>query len=347
MFKRRPLLILVAAAVVLLSATWVRGSLSEVVDLFRQGRYQDARQAMAAKPGGVDSAPADRMWRQRLQIEPDRAYELALDQVRDRELARPLRLQAAIDGATIELARRRPESAWQLLQPLLEIESEDLPGDIYLLAGKTLRLAGDRQRAREMLASVKPEDPAFTSARELLGRIGLESGDSELALRYFESAQRRLEGGTRPDLLAGQWQALRLLGRDVEARDAAAQLLRDHPSSLAAMEVADGRREEQDELAALADTLDTAAPEQLAPSTANRYAVQLAAFRDRSLALQFVARWQPEISGLRVVNQFDDLDQPLYKVHTGNFVSRAMARNEVQRIERAHGVTGFVAESGD
>ena len=145
--KRRKFLILLTVAAVVLSATWVRGSLGEVADLFRQGRYRDAREVMSTEPGGAAAPAADRIWRQRLQAEPDRAYELALDQVRDRELATPLRVQAALDGANIELARRRPEAAWQLLQPLLEVEAQDLPGDIYLVAGRTLRLAGDRQRA--------------------------------------------------------------------------------------------------------------------------------------------------------------------------------------------------------
>lgn len=347
MIQRRHLIALLAAAAVLLSAAWVSGSLGEVADLFRQARYREAREAMTAEPSGAAAPAADRIWRQRLQTDPERAYELALDQVRDRELAPALRVQAALDGAAIEVAGRRPDAAWLLLQPLLELDPENLPGEIYLLAGQTLRLAGDRQRAREMLASVRPEDPAFAAAREMLGRIGLETGDSELALRYFESAQRQVGGSTRPDLLAGRWQALRLLGRDVEAREAAAQLVRDHPASLAAMEVTDQRREEEDELAALADTLDTSAPARLEASTTDRYAVQLAAFRDRSLALQFVARWQPEIPDLRVVSQRDELDQPLYKVHTGSFVSRTLARTEVQRIEREHGITGFVAESGD
>ena len=39
--------------------------------------------------------------------------------------------------------------------------------------------------------------------------------------------------------------------------------------------------QEAEELAAVADTLDTASPEQLAPSTTDRYAVQLAAFREK------------------------------------------------------------------
>ena len=45
----------------------------------------------------------------------------------------------------------------------------------------------------------------------------------------------------------------------------------------------------------LARTLDAAAPAQLEVDASRRYAVQLAAFRDRALALQFVARWQTEI----------------------------------------------------
>jgi tetratricopeptide (TPR) repeat protein len=198
-----------------------------------------------------------------------------------------------------------------------------------------------------MLASVRPDDPAFVAARELLGRIGLESGDSELALRYFESAQRRVEGAEEPDLLAGRWRALRLLGRDSEAREIAARLLRDHPASLAAMEVTGQRRAEEEELAAAADTLESEAPATADAGPAHRYAVQLAAFRDRALALQFVARWQREIPDLRVVTQSDDLDQPLYKVHTGRFVSQALARAELSRLQQAHGISGFVAESSD
>ena len=345
--RRRHLLVLVLPGVILLSVTWVQGSLGEVADLFRRGRYAEAREVLNAEPSGSQAPASDRIWRQRLQTDPDRAYELALDQIRDRELPTPIRIQAALDGTANELARQRPEAAWQLLQPLLALETEGLPGELYLLAGQTLRLAGDRQRAREMLASVRPEDPAFAAARELLGRIGLEDGDSELALRYFESAQRHLEGPARSDLLAGRWQALRRLGRDVEARDTAAQLLRDFPASLGAMEVTDQRRREQDELSAFADTLDTAAPEILPESTTARYAVQLAAFRDRSLALQFVARWQPEIHDLRVVRVIGELDQPVYKVQTGSYVSRPLARTEVSRLQREHGLEGFVTGSGE
>jgi tetratricopeptide (TPR) repeat protein len=347
MSGHRPLLALMALLLVAVATTWVSGSLGEVADLFRHGRYGDAREALAAEPDDAKSDAANRMWRQRLETEPDQAFELALDQVRDRQLPASLRLQAALDGAANELARQHPEAAWQLLEPLIGLALDEAPGELYLLAGRTLRAAGDRQRAREMLASVRPDDPSFAAARELLGRIGLESGDSELALNYFESAQRRLAGAPRPDLLAGRWHALRMLGRDVEARDVADELVRDHPSSLAAMEVAEQRRRDDEALAALADTTDVEAPALVRESTTDRYAVQLAAFRDRALALQFVARWQTEIPELRVVRQPDDLGQPIYRIQTGSFVSRALARSEVARIAREHGLEGFVSESGD
>ena len=274
-----------------------------------------------------------------------RAYELALATVRDREAPPALRIQAGLDAAGLALARPAPEAAWQALQPLMALPDGALPGEFYLLAGRTQHLAGQAQRAREMLASVRPDDPAFGAARELLGRIGLEQGDRELALRYFESAGRHVDDGARPDLLAGQWQALRLLGRDVEAREVAATLARDHPASLANLEIGERVRREQEELAVLADTLDTRAPETLEEPAGTRYTIQLAAFRDRALALQFVARWQPEIPDLQVVPGTDDLGQRLYRVQTGDFVSRAQARGELNRLAARHGLEGFVAGS--
>ena len=332
------------ALTVLLIAMTARGSLAEVLDLFRLGRYDEASQALATED---PDDPAGHIWQQRLSNDPDQAFELGLEQVRNRDLPHDQRVQAALDAASVALARNQPEAVWQVLQPLLDLDQEALPGEVFLLAGQTLRLAGDRQRAREMLASVRPDDPAFAAARSLLGRIGLESGDFELALRYFESAEKHAEGAVRPELMAGSWQALRYLGRDLEAREMAEMLLREHPNSLASMEVTEHLRREDEELAALADTLDQAAPELLPETHAGRFVVQLAAYRDRSLALQFVSRWQPEIPDLEIVRELDDLGQPLYKVQMGQFVSRAQARAELTRLEQSHALEGFVVGSND
>jgi len=331
-------------------------ALDEVAELFRLARYREARQVLVATAAGSAGPGEVRLWQQRLTTDPTQAAELALQLVRDRGVPLPLRIQAGIDGAALALGRQQPDAAWQLLKPLLDLSPDGLPGDVYLLAGQSLRMAGDPQRAREMLASVRPDDPAFAAARALLGRIGLESGDLELALNYFELAARRVDTAAQPELLAGRWQALRLLGRDLEARDLADQLLRDHPGSLAAMEVFEQLRREDEELALVDDlvhdvTADDAPPAldtgEAPPPVSGRFTVQLAAFRDRTLALQFVARWRSEVPDLRIVRAADALDQPLFRVQTGDFVSRVQASTEARRLERALGLEGFVTESGE
>jgi len=345
---RRPSLPLAGGALALaltVSFALARGSLGEVGDLFAAGRYDEAREALARIPSEAESGGAVLVWRQRLEDDPDRACALALEVVRNQDHALEVRVQSALDAASIALARQRTEEGWQLLRPLLDLPPESLPGDIYLLAGEALRQAGDRQRAREMLATVRPDDPAFAAARSLLGRITLESGDKELALRYFAAGARQRGRGAEPEMLAGRWQVLADLGRESEAAEVAAELMRDYPSSLAAMEVGTLARRALDDQAA-AGALDPSAAT-TAPVQTGRFAVQLAAFRDRALAMQFVERWRGQVTGLRVVTEVDELGQPIYKVQTGSFDSAAQARAEVDRLARTHRLEGFVAGSGD
>ncbi len=338
---------LVAVLAGLVALGWVghgmASLLDEVAARAAAADYDGARELLANAPSDLQGEPAHALWRQRLTDEPERAIDLARSQVRDRDLPLGHRVHAALDGASIALASGEIETAWQLLSPLIDIAPDRVPGAMYLLAGQVQRQAGRRHEARQMLASVRPRDPAFVSARTLLGRIGLESGDNELALRYFESAVRGEQATPEPELLGGAWRALRLLGRDVEARDVARQLLAEHPASLAALEVRELQRREDEEIAAVTDSLDTDAPETLDEVDPGQYTVQLAAFRDRSLALQFVQRWQVELPDLTIARELDDLGQPLYKVQTGRFVSHAQARTEVARLERENGLESFVA----
>jgi tetratricopeptide (TPR) repeat protein len=349
--RRLALPLAAGLALVGLSVALAQGLFGDVAEHFRQGRYDVARETLATAAASQGEPGEARLWQQRLATDPAAAHDLALQIVRDRGVPFPRRVQAGLDGAAAALAGSRPEAAWLLLQPLLDQSDATLPGEVHLLAGQALRMAGDRQRAREMLASVRPEDPAFAAARSLLGRIGLESGDHELALRYFESAERRLGAGERPELLAERWQALRLLGRDLEARDAAEALLRDHPTSLAALELSELLRREEQELASAAGddepvTAD-AADDAVRPVDGGRFTIQLAAFRDRALALQFLSRWRREIPELRMIQHQDELDQPLHRVQVGAFVSRQQAATELDRLRRQHGLEGFVTESGE
>lgn len=338
-----PISLLAAALVCTTVGIAADGSLDDVASHLASARYSEARNLLDQLALRQDQAPDLRLWGQRLATDSVRALELATSQARDRDLPFHQRTAAILDGASIALAADDLDLAWSLLGPLVDQAGEVPPGEAYLLAGMTLNLAGESRRAREMLASVRPDDPHFHTARGLLGRIGLETGDTELALNYFESAMRRPGGDRQPDLAAGRWQALTLLGRREEAREAFDELNDRFPGSLAALEVRGRQRRDEEELAAAIDTLGTSAPELLAPTGGGSYAVQLAAFRDRALALQFVARWQVELPGLRVEREDDDLGQPVYKVRTGRFVSHAQASTEVARVRRQHNLEGFVA----
>jgi len=325
---------------------WARTALQDVLDLFALARYPQARDQLAAVAAGSGAPGEVQLWQQWLATDPDQAADLALQIVRDRQAPLAVRLNAGIDGASLAIGRQRPDVAWQLLKPLLDLSPEAMPGEVHLLAGQALRAAGDLQRAREMLATVRPDDPAFAAARSLLGRMGLEAGDHELALNYFELAARRVDPAALPELMAGRWQALRLLGRDLEARDLAEQLLREHPESLAAMEVFEHQRREDEQFVDIPDTALVEAPAVMAPVVSgSRFTIQLAAFQDRALALQFVSRWQSEIPDLNITRALDALDQPIYRIQTGSFVSRVQAGSEARRLERSHGLEGFVTES--
>jgi tetratricopeptide (TPR) repeat protein len=319
------------------------GTLDDVVASLADARYDDARAALDAWSAREPDAPELQLWGQRLTTDADRALELATSQARDRNLPSHQRVAAVVDGASIALAADDLVAAWSLIEPLVSQTNAILPGEVYLLAGQTLNQAGEPQRAREMLASVRTDDPHFPTARSLLGRIGLEVGDTDLALNYFESALRRVEDHSQPDLVAGRWRALQLLGRRDEAARVYDDLVGRFPTSLAAMEVRGHQRRDDEELASAIDTLGTTAPEVLEPRSAASYAVQLAAFRDRALALQFVQRWQAELADLRIEREDDELGQPVYKVRTGRFVSDAQARTEVARLRREHNLEGFVA----
>lgn len=342
LWKHPRLTTLLALALVALGVVAADGSLADLMEHMSAGRYDDARQVLGQLSDDGPGTPELQIWGQRLTDDPERALELARSQVRDRNLPLQRRLEAGVDGASLALSRGDLDAAWKLLQPIIDLAPDQLPGEAYLLAGQVLYQAGDRQRAREMLASVRPASPWFAHARGLLGRISMETGDTELALSYFEAAIRQQGSTAAPELYAGRYHALHLLGRDVEARDVYADLLERHPTSLAAMEVRERRRRDDEELAALVDTLDTVAPEVLDEQRSAAYAVQLAAFRDRALALQFVQRWQSELTDLRIERVTDDLGQPLYKVQTGAFISHAQARTEVTRLQRRHGLDGFV-----
>jgi tetratricopeptide (TPR) repeat protein len=339
--------VLFAMVIVVLGVWPALASRSDLSTAFRQGRYGEAREILESE--GTDFRPGEEaLWRSRLARDPEQALDFLSEGLRTRGLPDPVRVRLALDAADIEFGRAHYRASLRHLQPLVEQVSDTMPGEVYLRAGLALRALGDGQRAREMLASVKPADPVFHLARYYLGDIGLDSDDTALALRYFEAARTPAAGpgGSRP--AAGLWRALRAEGRDDEAARLVADLQEQDPGGLAMLEIRRRLRDRREEMEAAAgpDPADETIIDR-PQEDRGRYALQLGAFRDRALALEFQRRFRESVPDLRIDSVRDDQGQFLYKVRTGSFVNPALARTEAKRLSDRLDIDVIVAELSD
>jgi len=348
---RRPDLLAATAAgvAVIALATFSFGSLEDVGALFRQAQFAEAA-AQLSNADATGRPGEDLLWQVRLAKQPDRLLALCETALADRDLPETTRQHFVLQAASVEFARGNHREVLSLLLPATD-GSDRLAGTFYLLAGLSYRSLGATQRAREMLASVRVGDPAFPQARYELGRIGLLEGESTLALRYFESAERHTDAARQPSLLLGRWEALRRSDRHDDAKAIGRQLLREHPHSLSALVLRDRLRTEQEQ--SEADLTAAAVPAGTGVDTvasaggaaaAGPISVQLAAFSDRSLALAFVERWQRHLFELRVDQEVDRYGEPIYKIRTGHFATRAEADAEAESIGKRFGLDTLVVE---
>ena len=326
-------------------ASWpALAALNTVAGLFQAGQYEDAREAAAT--GGEGARPGEEiLWQSRLTTDPGEAVTLLESGLNNSTYSEAVRIRLALEVAEIQAGRNNHRAALGVLLPLLDEKfATELPGAVHLRAGLSLRAIGRLQRAREMLASVRPADPEFVLARYYLGDIGLEQKDATLALRYFESANKATGEAGAHRLAAGLWRAYRTEGEEGKAEDLLENLRQSDPGSLALLEIRRLIQIENEELAARAE----AAPENTVVTpvvdTTGRYALQLGAFSDRGLALEFVKRYQSELPDLRIDKLRDQRGQFLYKVRTGDFVNPALARSEAKQLQRRLGIEVIVAD---
>ncbi len=338
---------LFGGVMLLVLAAWPSlASLSTVSGLFEAGRYEDARESLVA--GGEGARPAeDILWRSRLATSPAAALELLESGLKDDGVAETVRIRLALEMAEIEAGRGNHREVLEILGPLLSQDNPDLPGVVHLRAALSLRARGNLQQAREMLASVRPGDPDFVLARYYLGDIGLQQNDATLAQRYFVAAAKATDAAGANRLAAGIWRAHMATGQDQEADDLVTALQKNDPGSLALLEI---RRlmqlenEERDARAA-AEPVDTVVTPIV--ETKGRYALQLGAFSDRSLALEFVKRFQNQLPDLHIDKVRDQRGQFLYKVRTGDYVNPALARSEAKQLQKRLGIDVIMTEIGD
>jgi hypothetical protein len=318
----------------------------QVSGLFAEARYDEARQNLVTS-GEKALAGEEMLWRSRLAVDPDQAAELLKSSLDDGNIPESTRIGMALQLAQIHFARGNYEQTHNVLLPLFGETTDALPGEVYLLAGLTLRKAGKLQAAREMLASVKPADPAFGAARYFLGDIGLESNDPELALRYFQSGQKNATAREFSRLKAGQWRALRASGQDGEAAKLLEELNLQSPGCLALVEIGRVLLQENDEFSArMASTADASVDTvvESPQDFSGRYALQVGAFSDRGLALEFKRLHQEQIPELEITEVRDSMGQFLYKLRFGSFVNPALARSEAQRQKKKLGMDVIVVD---
>ena len=327
---------LLGTGAVLVAGEGARSGTAAALELYRAARYREAAQALA-EPDGADAEAAP-VLRACLETSPSAALALleAATAAGSRDGT------ARLESAAIRFGQGRYREAARLLEAVTTASPEP-PGRALLLAGLALRAAGDTDGAERMLATVKPEDPAFPAARTALGDLALADRDPVKALRYYDSAGDDARAG------AGRWQALRQTGREDDAERLRRRLEDTAAGSVAILEInrlqrleADEReaRQAQQATPAEAGSTETAAAQ-------GRYTLQLGAYSDRGLALELVRRFGDEVPDLRVDTVRDAHGQLLYKVRSGFYVNPAAARSEAERLKRRLGVDVFVAETAD
>ncbi len=340
--RRRLLLALGAAALVVLTAAAALPGVADALEQFRAGRFREARAALD-EPGADADSPEAILLKACLAQRPDAAapaLEGLAASVGPRD---PQGAAALLDVAAIRFAEGRYQDVVKLLAPLVADDAPRAPGRALVLAGLARRALGDTDGAAALLATVKPDDPAFTAARTALGDLALAGRDPAKALRYYENADDDARAG------AGRWQALRQAGDAEEAERLRRQLAAKAPGSIAVLEINRLVAAETDEAAARQALTPTHRDDDAAPvaPAAGRYTLQLGAFSDRGLALDLMRRYGDAVPGLRIDTVRDDRGQFLYKVRAGSFVNPALARAEAEKLKGALGVDVFVTETGD
>ena len=314
-----------------------------VLELFRNAKYEEARLNMEQGAEGFQAGEAT-LWQVRLADDPANALVMLREGLDDGRLPDPVRIRMGLEIADIEFGLGHYQASLQALAPFLEQDQGNLPGELYLRAALSIRALGNLQKAREMLASVKPQDQAFLLARFYLGDIALQQKDAALALRYFDSATGGGGSDPHPRIAGGQWRALRAEGREQEAVDLERALARENMGSLAMLEIQRMRREQQEELAAMTPAEGSTQAERQAEPVRGRYALQLGAFSDRGLALEFLRRYRRQLPDLRIDEVRDARGQFLYKLRTGSFVNPALARHEAERLKNELDMDVIVAD---
>jgi tetratricopeptide (TPR) repeat protein len=305
-------------SVILLVAVGVlaQGDLVERIErIFREGRYDLARDLLDDhERNGQPMTEELIWWRARLERDPDRFDRLALD-VSNRHPDAARRIEATLARAREHFARGRYRMAVELLDPLAQAPDTGGDGRVLLWLAMAEQASGQAGAALRNLRAIEESDPSHAMAQALLADLALRGGRLEAA---DEHARLALSAGDDVAAIALSVLARSAVARgDERAAREAQQRLRERAPSSAELQwvVGDGEARDPVESPPVAEVVD---------GERRTFALQLGAFRDRSLALRMVQSQRELLDEVRIEVDRSQ-EAPLYRVVGGAYLTRAQA----------------------
>lgn len=306
------------AAIVVLGAVFAVGAgdlLERAIALKQAGRYDLARDLLDDQIGRGEIATDDIQWlRLQLETDPDRFDREALALANRLGAEDPRHQEIVVARASEQFARGRYQTASTLLE---EVAFEKaLAGRAALLNAMSLQALGQTGASARAYESIAADDPAAPMARALLAELQLRAGRPQTARA---AALEALELDPRQGGAIARAVLARLAIQDgdlEEGRRLQAEVVQRHPSSPEAA----WRQEETVDVSPEEDSI----VESDVTDGRRDYALQLGAFRDRSLALRLARQLPGE--EIRVESDASSGDA-WYRVVAGSYVTRQQAEN--------------------
>ncbi len=298
------------------------GDLTEQIErLMRGGHYDLAREIYEDRVARGEALDQEARWLgAQLSADPEE-FDRRVHDLLQRGGTEDPRRRTWITARAIEhFAQGRYQTAVDLLQGVDEAQLFDDPR-APLFLGMALQALGQNREADLVFARVSELHPAHAAAVVLRAELAARKGDTRSARGLAGAVADDPDYGAQARLILAQVALAE--GRKDEASDWMQRIRRDFPEAVEGSWTV---------------TADQPPPERVegfeqrdAPDPRRDYALQLGAFRDRSLALRYARRLMGRVEGLRI--EVDRRESPpWYRVVCGSFVTRVQAQREAARL---------------
>jgi tetratricopeptide (TPR) repeat protein len=294
-------------------------------DLMDKGHYGLAQDILEDRLTRGEALDHETRWlRASLETNPDEF---------DRQLHELLQATSSGDPrapgwTTARAVEHFAQGRYQTAADLLSAQDESsLLGEAQapLYLGMALQALGQSTEAELAFARIPEDHPAHTAAITLRSELALRAGNWRGARQLAMSVSDDEDYGAQARLVLAQ--VARAEGAESEAADWIQRIRRDFPR---AVEGSWGRAPEN-----VSTPTPTGFHEIDAPDPRRGYALQLGAFRDRSLALRFsrdlVRRFGGRLENLRVEVDRSE-SPPWYRVVAGSYVTRPQAQRAARDL---------------